>query len=236
VVADQNFLPSSRKIWTSETDLDRQLKTDTVVATMARLDPASYTKLRNLFLDGARQGHGIAQMEADSRDFISDELMPSYYRRAPDDVLIRYQQIRLDAFRYLEQNAPAACVTIWAPKSSIGTDADVPLPKQINAQLDEAMAEVVTAAMLHPDHLEDDTLNRRASQNFWKTVLAKSPDYEKSLDALKKDKHNEVLYCRALELQVQTMLNQPPAVVARIVRGDELKPESNKPHQLAASH
>jgi hypothetical protein len=135
LVDDQNFLPSSRKYWTSETDLDRQLKADLVIATVAQLDPDSFTKLRNLFLEGARQRRGLAQMEAAMRDFVSGELMPSYYRRAPDDVLIRYERTRLYVMHYLEQNAPATCVTMLAPKASIGVDSDDRWPNRSTRSL-----------------------------------------------------------------------------------------------------
>jgi hypothetical protein len=64
----------------------------------------------------------------------------------------------------------------------------------------------------------------------------KSPVHEQSLDALKKDRRNEALYCRVLELQSQTILDQTPAAAEHIIRGDELKPERDKSHKLAASH
>ncbi|HEX9448707.1 MAG TPA: hypothetical protein VF920_12035, partial [Dongiaceae bacterium] len=119
IAPGQYFVPSSRKYWSSDEELDRVLKSDRVIAALKRLDPAGYEKIRDIFLNAARQGRGIAQIAASSREFISDNLMPSYYRRAPDDLIISYRRLQLEAIRYVEKNAPGSCMAVAAPKSSI---------------------------------------------------------------------------------------------------------------------
>ncbi len=223
IAPGQYFVPSSRKYWSSDEELDRVLKSDRVIAALKRLDPAGYEKIRDIFLNAARQGRGIAQIAASSREFISDNLMPSYYRRAPDDLIISYRRLQLEAIRYVEKNAPGSCMAVAAPKSSISEFSSDHLSAKLNGQLDQAMTDIITAAIPRPDHPSDDALNKRAAEEFEKTTLATSQDYTKSLDALKHDKYNQVLACQMIETYLEIGLNEPPAIAARIFRAQELK-------------
>lgn len=222
IVPDQRFVPSSRKYWSTEEQLDRELKSDSTIAAVARLDPANYKKIHDIFMDGARQGRGIAQIQAASSTFITNNLLPSYYRRAPDDVVIRYARLQLAALRYIKQNEPGSCVAIAVPKSSISEFSDKRLPKELSEQDSQALTDLITAALHRPDHPEEDAINRHAVEEFKKTTLAKSPAVTKSLEALKQDSRNQVLYCQVLEAVIETTLDQPAETAARIIRGLQL--------------
>jgi hypothetical protein len=227
IVPDQYFVPSSRKYWTTDEELDRALKTDGVIAAVKRLDPENYKKIREIFVTGARQGRGIAQIAASSREFISDHLMPSYYRRAPDDLVIAYRRLQLDAVRYVEKNAAGSCVAVASPKGSISEFSNEHLSAKLNEQLDQVMTAIITAAVPRPDHPGDDVLNKRTAAEFEKTTLTKAQDYTKNVEALKRDKYNQGLYCQVIESYLETVLNQPPATAARIIRSQELKQDDS---------
>lgn len=223
IVTDQHFLPSSHRYWSSETELDRGLKSNHIIETVARLDPPSYQKIHDIFADGARQGRGIAQIAATSRDYIQNELVPSYFRRAPDDLVIRYRRLQLDGLHYLEENAPGTCITVAAPKTSISEFSDDRLSPQLNTQVRQALTELIIAALQHPDHPEEDAVNKRTAAEFDKAVLTKSPGFAKALDAVKRDPHNQKLYCQVIEAYNAAILEQPPATAARIFRAQQLK-------------
>lgn len=223
IVPDPYFVPSRRKYWSSDEQLDTALKSDGTVAAVARLDPAGYKQIRDIYSDGARQGRGIAQIIAASRSLISEKLMPAYFRRAPDDVVLRFARVELEGLRYIERNDPGSCVTIAAPNASISEYSDKRLSAELNRQLDQVMTDLISTALLHPDHPEDDALNRRTAREFVKTAIATSPSIIKRIEAVKRDKHNQVLYCQALEAAVETVLDQPAETAARIIRGEQLK-------------
>jgi hypothetical protein len=220
---DQDFVPSSRRYWSSDQQLDALLKSNHVIAAVNRLDPASYTKIRAIFSDGARQQRGIAQIAASSRKFISDTLMPSYYRRAPDDLIISYRRLQLEAIRYIEKNQPGSCLSVASPTTSITDFSNHQVSTKLNEQIDQAVTDIIAAAIGRPDHPSDDAVNKQAAEEFEKTTLTKATDYNKRLDAVKNDKYNQALYCQVIEAYAEAVLAQPPATAARIFRGMELE-------------
>lgn len=217
IVADQNFVPSSWKSQETEEEVDRSLKSDRLLAAVANLDPGGYQKLLDAFLKSQREGSGHAQAIESSWTALWRDLMPNYFRHAPDDLLVRYQRIRLERVRYIEQNAPAGCVSVTAPTISISAFANRNLPTKLAEEHQQVLIDLVTAATQHPASF-DAVQDKKAEGEFNRAILVAGQPYAKKLEVLYQNSMNSVSYCQVAEAYYEALLALPQSTAGRITR------------------
>jgi len=217
VVTNPNFVPSHWKYQETEAELDKSLKSSRLLAAVANLDPVGYQKVLDAFIKSEHEGGGHAQAVASASGVLWNDLMPGYFHLAPDDLLVRYQRIHLERIQYVKLNAPASCVSIATPMSSIGRFPDRAFPTNLVDEHQEVLIDIITAAMQHPVN-SDEALDKSAEEQFNKNLVTASPAFAKELEAVKQGKLDPVPYCQVLETYYEAVLAQPPAIAAHIAR------------------
>jgi len=221
----RTFPPQVMTYWTSTNDLDVKLRRDPAIDVIAREDPQNYQKIRDIFLNGAKAGRGIGQIMAAAGDLVSNSLMPSYVRNAPDDQLLRYQQAELDVVVYLSKNVPDACVASLFPKNSIVSNpSGRNLPPELQNTLNQALADLIKAALAHPQTGRNDAADRQALTDFRRNLSTKAPALADTMNALKQHRGKPAEYCQMLQQFFELILREPPATAAAIDRALLIKP------------
>jgi len=221
----RTFPPQVMTYWASTSDLDARLRHDPAIDVIAKEDPQNYQKLRDIFLNGAKAGRGIGQIMAEAADFVSNSLMPAYIRNAPDERLLQYQQAELSVVVYLAKNAPDACAASLFPKNSIVSNpSERNLPPEIQATLNKALADLIKAALAHPQAGRDDAADRQALADFRRNLPTKAPALTSTMNTLKQRKGQPGEYCQVMQQFFELIMREPPATAAAIDRALLIKP------------
>jgi GYF domain 2 len=149
-VADQNEY-ALNGFYAARAELEAVFLSVPVFAVLQRLEPATFTDLRETYVSGVLGGAPHDEMSAKVRATMMDKVIPKYERMAPDHELIAYWRTQIEKAQELSAINPRYCAEFLAPKPGTDTRELVSLFSARARQADiRALAELMVAGSEHP--------------------------------------------------------------------------------------
>jgi hypothetical protein len=122
-----------------------------VFAVLQRLEPTTFTDLRDTYVSGVLGGVPRNEMSAKVRATMMEKVIPKYVRMAPDHELIAYWRTQIEKAQELRAIDPKYCAEFLAPQPGADTRELVSLfsPKAQQADI-QALADLMVAGSQHP--------------------------------------------------------------------------------------
>ena len=122
-----------------------------VFAVLQRLEPATFTNLRDTYVSGVLGGAPQNEMSARVRTEMMAEVIPKYVRVAPDQELIAYWRTQIEKAQELRAINPRYCAEFLAPQPGSDTRELAGLFSSKAQQEDiRALADLMVAGSEHP--------------------------------------------------------------------------------------
>jgi hypothetical protein len=213
------FAKSGLAYWETYTDIDETVLGNELYATIADNDADTYDRIRKLYLDGAKSGRTVADIEAEASHFVMKEVFPGYADRSEDEPLLNFERVVEEQLQYLSENNAAACAATAFPKLELsGPDAEHVLPQSILSKEDRALAAVAESALKHPQTGPAKKASQDALMDFYTQLLVKSPETVQVMLHPEKFRDQPVKLCDAITYLIQSMTQLPPDQAASMVR------------------
>jgi len=125
-----------------------------VFAVLQRLEPTTFTDLRDTYVSGVLGGVPRNEMSAKVRATMMEKVIPKYVRMAPDHELIAYWRTQIEKAQELRAIDPKYCAEFLAPQPGADTRELVSLfsPKAQQADI-QALADLMVAGSQHPQNV-----------------------------------------------------------------------------------
>ena len=122
-----------------------------VFAVLQRLEPATFTRLRETYVSGVLGGAPHDEMSARVRTAMMERIIPKYVRMAPDQELIAYWRTQIEKAQELRAIDPRYCAEFLAPRPGSDTRELAGLFSAKSQQADvQALADLMVAGAKHP--------------------------------------------------------------------------------------
>jgi GYF domain 2 len=136
-----------------------------VFAVLQRLEPATFTYLRDTYVSGVLGGAPQNEMSARVRMAMMEKVIPKYVRVAPDHELVAYWRTQIEKAQELRAIDPRYCAEFLAPTPGSDTRELVGLFSAKAQQADiRALADLMVAGSKDPQKVPQETTVQGALQ------------------------------------------------------------------------
>lgn len=151
VVDSRYFGLSGVTQWRDAHKIESGLLAIPIYSALAQYDQQNYAKLRNIFVSGIQKGRAQIEIQNDVRSIFVGQLIPTYLKKAPDEVLIRYWHSQIAEMKHLAKLSPQHCADFAFPQfAKTAQDLQRLLPKDLQQEEMDALAAVVKGVATNP--------------------------------------------------------------------------------------
>lgn len=173
---DMQFAKSGIAYWQTYTDVDDLVLQNKFYAVIANNDAETYDRIRKIFIDGAKSGRTVDDIESQASEYVQHELLPKYATRSQDQPLADYQHVVADQLQYLSLNNADTCAATAFPTLGLTAPALTRvLPLSLQTAEIDALAAVAESALRHPRPEAARTSTSDAMKNFLMGLAKTSP-------------------------------------------------------------
>jgi len=151
VVDSRYFGLSGVTQWRDAHKIESGLLAIPIYSALAQYDQQNYAKLRNILVSGIQKGRAQIEIQNDVRSIFVGQLIPTYVKKAPDEVLIRYWHSQIAEMKHLAKLSPQHCADFAFPQfAKTAQDLQRLLPKDLQQEDMDALAAVVKGVATNP--------------------------------------------------------------------------------------
>lgn len=151
VVDSRYFGLSGVTQWRDAHKIESRLLAIPIYSSLAQYDQQNYAKLRNILVSGIQKGRAQIEIQNDVRSIFVGQLIPTYLKKAPGEVLIRYWHSQIAEMKYLAKLSPQHCADFAFPQfAKTAQDLQRLLPKDLQQEDMDALAAVVKGVATNP--------------------------------------------------------------------------------------
>lgn len=151
VVDSRYFGLSGVTQWRDAHKIEAGLLAIPIYSALAQYDQQNYAKMRNILVSGIQRGRPQIEIQRDIRSIFVGQLIPTYLKKAPDDVLIRYWHSQIAEMKHLAKLSPQHCADFAFPQfAKTAQDLQQLLPKDLQQEDMDALAAVLKGVATNP--------------------------------------------------------------------------------------
>lgn len=210
-VVDSRYFGLSGVIqWRDAHKIESGLLAIPIYSALAQYDQQNYAKLRNILVSGIQKGRAQIEIQNDVRSIFVGQLIPTYLKRAPDEVLIRYWHSQIAEMKYLAKLSPQHCADFAFPQfAKTAQDLQRLLPKNLQQEDMDALAAVVKGVATNPQGYAS---SPKIQTDLEAAVMRVVQKYPEALDVVQNPanyKDDPASLCAAVIVQYSEVLAIP---------------------------